>query len=87
MSGSDLTMPMRTKPWPQKQSRARLCPICGTTWRPWAGSFLPCHARCLFQEHAAEAIRSSAASDGKLAAGYGVTPSIIRSIRSPVRRT
>ncbi len=26
------------------------CSVCDGYWRPWAGSRLPCHARCLYSE-------------------------------------
>jgi hypothetical protein len=42
-------LPMREEPWPQGSNAARPCPICGKHWRPWAGSRLPCHAKCLYE--------------------------------------
>lgn len=41
-------LPMRAEPW--QSSERQVCPVCGGTWRPWVGSRLPCHARCLFDD-------------------------------------
>lgn len=40
-------MPLRTTPY-KGQGKFQFCEVCGGPWRPWAGSVLPCHARCLY---------------------------------------
>jgi hypothetical protein len=47
-----MRLPLRTDPWPvpREGRAAKECPICGMPWRPWKGSRLPCHGRCLLNE-------------------------------------
>jgi hypothetical protein len=52
-----LRLPMRTEPWPRGSNAARPCPVCGKRWVPWAGSRLPCHAACLYDEPTKSLIR------------------------------
>lgn len=84
-------LPMRTEPWP-RATPARDCPVCGTWWRPWTGSLLPCHTRCLFSREDRRTIaRTALARDGRprrladMAREYGITESILRSLMDEER--
>lgn len=78
-----LLLPMRLEPWPPR-TPARTCPICGTWWRPWTGSFLPCHASCLFSPEDKRTIRRRALTEMRaldvVAAELGVPTSVVRAI-------
>ena len=56
---SHYRLPLRDEPWgagvPYQD-----CPVCGEHWRPWCGSHLPCHAKCLLTDEAAEIVRDPA---------------------------
>jgi hypothetical protein len=76
-------LPMRTEPWPQGMAGVISCPVCGAAWRPWPGSFLPCHTACLFDERDQRRIVEVAMGSIRLAelAGLlGVTTSIVRNL-------
>jgi hypothetical protein len=73
-------MKLRDKPWPPGPHGPRPCPVCGRVWWPWAGSLLPCHARCLFTSDEKAHICSSKKSQNELAASYDVPIGIIRAI-------
>ena len=74
-------LPLRDKPWPLGLHEPRGCPVCGGYWKPWAGSRLPCHARCLFTDDARAVVRSDPRCDAEIARHYGVTMSVVRAVR------
>lgn len=57
-----LRMPL-ADPWPAGIHWGRPCAICGETWRPWAHSRLPCHAKCLLTDEGVELVRAWWESD------------------------
>lgn len=75
-------IPLLETPRPKGMHEEILCPICGKKWKPWAGSRLPCHSRCLFTEDAVKAIRASPKANSVIAKSLGVSYSVIQSIRS-----
>jgi hypothetical protein len=68
-------------PWPPGSNTWRPCPVCGTPWRPWALSLLPCHAVCLYTPEEQDNLLalSSRMTERLLAAQLGVTTGILRS--------
>lgn len=76
------TIPLRDDPT-VGQGEFQQCPVCDGPWRPWAGSRLPCHARCLYapaDQDALLAICEAPAVDYTLSdvsAALGVTPGIL----------
>ena len=74
-------IPLRTDPWPIGAHAPRPCPICGKHWRPWAGSVLPCHARCLFDADGVRAILEHPGTNAAAARAYGLTDGVLRSLR------
>jgi hypothetical protein len=59
------------------------CPRCGKAWIKWAGSKLPCHARCLFTPELQDDIyqlrqRFVRLTADRLAADLGVPIGVIR---------
>lgn len=75
-------LPLRTEPWPVGANHAA-CPVCSLPWRPFAGSRLPCHARCLFDDRAREVLKEVASSgsyrtQGDLASDLGVSVDVLR---------
>lgn len=80
-------IPLRAEPWPIGGHAARPCPVCGDGWVPWAGSLLPCHGRCLYDEAGQDALLAHPAIEADLARLLGVTGSIVRSARhAAIRR-
>jgi hypothetical protein len=73
-------IPLLKKPWPKGENGWIPCPVCGQPWRPWAGSYLPCHARCLFDDDEERAIKNDPRSTRVIANELGVTESVIRSV-------
>lgn len=90
----DIRMPMRSQPWPAGTHSSRPCSVCGKTWRPYAMSRLPCHARCLLTDAAAERVGrlwkyDPITSIQSIARDIGVPPAAIRATlhwRCGVRR-
>lgn len=76
-------LPMREVPWPPGGCTTT-CPLCGGYWRPFAGSFLPAHAKCLFSPEDKERIRQMVLSSTKrlddTAAELGIPTQIVRAI-------
>lgn len=84
MTASDFNIQPRLEPWPVGANGWVDCPVCGEPWRPFAFSYLPCHALCLFTEEIMDSIRyDESSSDAKLSSYYGVSVGTIRAIRSP----
>lgn len=69
---------LREKPWPP--GKKRTCPVCKKPWWPWAGSYLPCHSKCLFTEQEQADIKAHTGTIQQIAAEYGVTVSVIISV-------
>lgn len=77
-----LVMPMRAQPWPKGGGHPwQLCPVCKQKWRPWAGSLLPCHAKCIWTEQGAVSLFNDSRTETQLEAALGLTRSIIRAGR------
>jgi hypothetical protein len=76
-----MRLPFLTKPWPQGRHEVRPCPVCGKPWWPWAGSLLPCHARCLFAPEELRAVQTDTRPAKEVAAAYGITVQMVRSAR------
>ena len=77
-----LRMPLRETPWPAGGGGNIKCPVCGNKWRPWAGSLLPCHARCLLTDAGAELCHSvwnTTKPFKDIAEILGVPPSVVKS--------
>lgn len=71
-------MSMRAQAWPIGASAWRTCPVCNDKWRPWAGSRLPCHAKCLWTPVGALALFNDSRNEKQLMTDLGVTISIVR---------
>jgi hypothetical protein len=72
-------VPLRTSPWASGIYHGRHeCPVCGKAWWPWAGSYLPCHARCLMTESAQDEILACPDTVGVIADRLGVSVAVIR---------
>lgn len=80
-------VPLRADPWPAGLNPIQKCPVCGETWQPWAGSRLACHTACLFTDETLLDILASRRTDAQLSTLYGVTVSVVRSVRAPMRQT
>lgn len=80
-----MNIDLRSKPWPEGQHARRNCPVCGEPWVPWAGSLLPCHAKCLFDDRESIAIFNDPRTEAELSRSLGVTTSVIRATRAKVR--
>ncbi len=77
-----LVMPMRAQPWPKGAAHPwRPCPVCGDRWRPWAGSLLPCHAKCMWTPEGAMMLFRDRRTETRLETALGLTRSIIRAGR------
>ena len=77
-------LPLRTEPWPVG-AHHETCPVCSLPWRPFVGSRLPCHARCLFdtvaRDHLVEIASSGAyRTQLDLASDLGVSIGILRAV-------
>lgn len=75
------TMPLLARPL--EDLSPRLCPVCGKFWRPWSGSLLPCHARCLWTQPAAVALVYDTRPITVLAQDVGVS---IATVRAGIRQ-
>jgi hypothetical protein len=60
--------------------------VCGKPWIPWAGSYLPCHGRCLFTAKARAAIVADQRNENAIAQELGVTVSVVRGVRRAAER-
>jgi len=85
---SDFRIPLRDQPWPYGEGRlpTTKCPICGDIWIPWAGSMLPCHARCLLTDDAQDRLLDEADTVLNQANKLGVSPSVVRASIFAARR-
>lgn len=81
-----MRIPLREEPWQSPEIGPRPCPVCGELWRPWVGSFLPCHARCLFTDEEQDALLEENATRAAQARRLGVTVSVIQAALSAARR-
>lgn len=83
-------MELRKEPWPALEEGyyhpSMPCPVCGQLFRPWAGSYLPCHARCLMTEEEQDAMLYSNKSNKQLSQELGVTLSVIRASINQARQ-
>jgi len=68
-------IPMRDVPWPQ--SGNYICPVCQGPWRPFTGSCLPCHARCVWTREAALWLLAEERAASVLAKEIGVTLHVV----------
>lgn len=79
-------LPLLLEPRAMGKHPSRPCAVCGELWRPWAGSRLPCHARCLFTDEGRRELlalfRDETVLGGyaALAKHFGVSASVIRSV-------
>lgn len=71
-------LPLRTEPWAPDDCKARTCPLCGAWWKPWPGSVLPAHGRCIWTPEAAVALLDDPRVQTELADALGVSISVIR---------
>ena len=69
---------LRAEPWPPGESGWRRCAVCDEPWRPWAGSRLPCHARCFLSPEEQESLLDERARIAEQAERLGVTIGVIR---------
>lgn len=88
--GAVVRLPLRETPWP-KRPEPRPCPVCGVRWHPWAGSYLPCHAACLFTEDEEDEVLAELEADPRLriedvARARGVTVAVLRSLLRRAQR-
>lgn len=79
-----LLVPLREAPW-EAQGGWLACPVCSKPWRPWAGSRLQCHARCLYSEADAATIAFADRSglfktQIELAARLGISVGVLRAV-------
>lgn len=74
-------VPLRREPWPAGPHPWRPCQVCGERWVPWSGSFLPCHAKCLFTDATLAVIRVDPRGDLEASKHYGVSPPVFRAAR------
>lgn len=75
-----LRVPLLPAPWPPG-APASACMFCGGYWKPWPGSRLPCHARCIWSPEGALALATDLRTDRELAAAIGTTISVVRAGR------
>ncbi len=71
-------MALREEPWAVGEHPYGPCPVCGVPWRPWPGSMLPCHAKCLLAQWAQDELLDSSTSVVDLAKRLGITASTVR---------
>lgn len=83
--GTLFRIPMRTERWGKGMHGYRPCPVCGKPWRPWALSYLPCHARCLLHDEDKQIIVSDTRGDREIARHYGISLSVVRATRRGFR--
>lgn len=81
---SNFRLPLRDEPWPVGDNGWHTCPVCGRPWRPWAGSLLPCHGKCLLTERAQDdlldyAVDESTEPLARIAERLGLTLAVVRS--------
>jgi len=81
-----MNLPLRKEPWGPGPHPRRRCPVCGRSWWPWAGSFLPCHGRCLFTSEEQDALLDDHRTESQLAADIGVTVSVLRASLTAARK-
>lgn len=81
-----MNLPLRKEPWGPGPHQRRPCPVCGSGWWPWAGSFLPCHGRCLFTSEEQDALLDDPRTESKLAADIGVTVAVLRASLTAARK-
>lgn len=55
-----------------------VCRYCGRAWRPWPGSKLDGHARCLVSAETLSAVASCPAPHSAIAATLGVSVAVAR---------
>lgn len=87
MSDSPFRLPLRETPW-QGFDKFTTCPVCGGPWRPWEGSLLPCHAKCLLTEEAQDDLADEVGvTQADQAKRLGVSVAVIRaSVDAALRR-
>jgi len=79
-------LPLRETPWGPSEPE-RPCPVCGGWWRPWVGSTMPCHARCLLYEWAQDELADLKESEARIALRLGLKLTVVRaSIQEALRR-
>lgn len=82
-----LRMPLRAEPWPPGPHPFRPCPVCGVAWRPWCGSLLPCHGKCLLEPDDQDALLDEiGVTEHQQARRLGLTVSVIRANIADARR-
>ena len=81
-----MRLALLTEPWPKGKNPRIDCPVCGEWWIPWAGSYLPCHGRCIFTEEEQDALYASPLTQLALTEKHGVTVSVIQSAIGTARR-
>jgi hypothetical protein len=76
---------LRTFAWGRGRHDPRPCPVCERRWVPWAGSYLPCHLRCLFApgdlEALVERFHSGALATEAVAERAGITVALLYQLR------
>lgn len=81
-----MRLPLLAEPRPTGSQEPKTCPICNEYWMPWAGSFLPCHGKCLFTEEAQDDLLAINRTEQTLAKETGVSGSVIRAARGVAKR-
>jgi hypothetical protein len=77
---------LRETPWTRENGGGtwQPCPCCNKRWRPFVGSFLPCHARCLYEPATAATIKalylSTSLTEKQLADALGIAVPMLRAI-------
>jgi hypothetical protein len=77
---------LRAEPWTLANGGGtwQACPCCVKRWRPFVGSRLPCHAKCLYTAEDKAKIRelyqASSITEKKLAELLGITPAMVRAV-------
>ena len=71
-------LPLNPEPYGPGPHKPSECPVCGAWWRPYPGSHLPGHGKCLWTDDAARALITDPRHQYQLAADIGVSISVIR---------
>lgn len=87
MGPGPFRLPLRKEPWANFGGWT-VCPVCLTLWRPWRGSYLPCHAKCLLTDEAQDELADElGVGQAEQAERLGVTVAVIRaSIAASLKR-
>ena len=71
------TVPIRKDPWPDNPVSDLKCAVCRRFWRPFVGSYLSGHARCIWTREAALWLFRETRPTPVLAKEIGVTLHVV----------